>query len=301
MKRILSMFLTVLMLLTIGCSSATNASSEASSQGDMFDAIAENRPVQVTEPRASDLKKQGDNGSVLEESNNSDTGNADYGTDAQLNTEVSFVCAKFEEWFRQTHEIHGAITMKDILDTYLLDYLSYYDPSVLQDISLFKNAITLSLTHSNIGDISMLKDLTELGYLELIMNNISDISVISHFKKLNALSLAYNDITDISPLAGLEKLTTLLLPHNNIEDISSLEGLRSIEFLHLGENNISDVSVLGKLTSLENLCLQYNNIDDISVLAGLTNLKSLDLRGNPLSTNQIEWLRKQLPYCTIDF
>lgn len=46
MKQSIALILTLLMLLTIGCSSVTNASSEASSQGDMFDAIAEDRPVQ---------------------------------------------------------------------------------------------------------------------------------------------------------------------------------------------------------------------------------------------------------------
>lgn len=63
-----------------------------------------------------------------------------------------------------------------------------------------------------------------------------------------------------------------------------------------------DLSQVIGLTNLKYVCGYWSNqpkLIDISPLAHLTNLTELALNGNPIPKRQIDWLRKQLPDCTI--
>lgn len=109
---------------------------------------------------------------------------------------------------------------------------------------------------SRIKSIRVLKDCTNLTYLELNFNQITDISALSGLTRLTDLSLGGNEITDISPLAGLTELKSL-----------ALFNCRA-----------TDYSPLATLTHLENLLLEYSSITDLTPLAGLTHLSRLHLK-----------------------
>lgn len=129
----------------------------------------------------------------------------------------------------------------------------------------------------NLTDIKML---TNLEYLDVRELNIKDITAIGSLKKLRVLYLQSNVITDINALKKLTKLEILSLNGNQIKSISALSSLTNLKYLDLSANKISSISALKKLTSLETLYLQRNSISDISVLSSLKKIKLLSLNGN---------------------
>ncbi|HPJ01941.1 MAG TPA: hypothetical protein PKU80_03790 [Candidatus Limiplasma sp.] len=77
-------------------------------------------------------------------------------------------------------------------------------------------------------DISPLKDLMDLEYIELFMQNITDISPLANHEKLLDLNLSHNDITDLSPLyscVNLERLYISVNPNLTQEEIDKLQAV----------------------------------------------------------------------------
>ena len=158
--------------------------------------------------------------------------------------------------------------------------------SQISDISFLKDLAKLTyldLSYNHISDISFLKDLYNLTNLNLSYNHISDISCLKELRNLTNLNLDFNQISDISFLKELVNLTNLELKDAQISDISFLKELRNLTNLSLGANQISDISCLKELVNLTNLALGYNQISDISFLRDLKNLKTLYLSNNHIS------------------
>ena len=156
----------------------------------------------------------------------------------------------------------------------------------ISDVSPLKHLTNLTYLdlHRNqrISDVSPLKDLTNLTWLSLRGNLISDMSPLKHLARLTYLHIGYNRISDVSPLKDLTNLTFLNLDHNQISDVSPLKYLTNLIYLHIDDNKISDMSPLKYLTNLTFLNINDNQILDISSLKDLTNLTSLNLHGNGL-------------------
>ncbi|MBN1352955.1 leucine-rich repeat domain-containing protein, partial [candidate division KSB1 bacterium] len=131
--------------------------------------------------------------------------------------------------------------------------------------------------------ISLLKELRNLGELQLTANQLSDISPLKALMNLTELNLGGNQLSDISPLKELLNLKKLGLSYNRISDISPLKTLTNLNLLDLRDNQLSDISPLKALTNLTELCLSNNQISDISPLKAVSKLTILDLSANHLS------------------
>ncbi len=146
----------------------------------------------------------------------------------------------------------------------------------------------------DIHDITGLRFLTNLSYVDLANNDISDISELARMythtegTKLRYVHLAGNRVADISPLRELAQLETLDLTGNRVSDLTPLyreHGLYGLKWLSLAGNAVADVAALAKLTELEFLALDYNRITDLAPLAanwGLGIGDTVLLQGNPL-------------------
>lgn len=108
-------------------------------------------------------------------------------------------------------------------------------------------------------------DSTEL-YLQNRELTNSQISNLRHMKKLKFLDLSNNFITDMSCLDGLSELEYICFDNNNISDISFMRSMTHLKHISGNNNSISDISVLSGLTELENVFLGDNYITDISPL-----------------------------------
>ncbi len=83
----------------------------------------------------------------------------------------------------------------------------------------------LGLMYCGIEDISFLKDMKNLHYLNLAGNKVEDISLLTQFTQLNALSLDDNEITDVSALIGMKNLAVVSVNDNPVKNLGLLVGV----------------------------------------------------------------------------
>ena len=90
----------------------------------------------------------------------------------------------------------------------------------------------LDLGHQRITDLSPIADnLPELRILILADNKITDITPLKKLKKLHYLELFINNITDISPLKDNKELVDLNLCYNRINNYDVISSLPKLERL----------------------------------------------------------------------
>ena len=164
---------------------------------------------------------------------------------------------------------------EDSLDFLHLPALERLPPA----LSNLKGLKKLTLSRTQIADISPLSSLTGLEWLDLNGTQVTDISPLSGLTKLEWLDLNGTQVTDISPLSELTQLHSLDLDGTQVTDISPLAGLTQLQKLNLNGTQVTDISSLAGLTQLQSLGLHGMQVTDISPLAGLTQLQSLGLHG----------------------
>jgi internalin A len=143
---------------------------------------------------------------------------------------------------------------------------------------------SLSLSVSNVSDITSLKNLHQLETLELASNFITDISALSNLN-LKTLNIDENHIDNIHPLSRLKSLNYLSASRNLIATISPISKLVNLKSLYLSHNsNVSNITPLSKLHDLSVLLLFATSAPNISALANLKKLTYLDLDGNGISS-----------------
>lgn len=73
---------------------------------------------------------------------------------------------------------------------------------------------------TDIPDISFLKGLDKLEYLDISYCAVDDISVLSGLESLQEVDISYTDVADISPLLSLPELTTVNISGLELSDDS---------------------------------------------------------------------------------
>ena len=141
----------------------------------------------------------------------------------------------------------------------------------------------LDLSGTNVLDVSPLSGLTALRTLRLYKSPISDVTPLAGLTQLMDLNLSNTRVSDVSPLAELTQLRSLQLHSTSLSDIAALSRLTQLTSLGIGSSDISDLSPLKGLTQLVDLALWNNAISDISPLKGLTQLTHLNLSSNEVS------------------
>ena len=177
------------------------------------------------------------------------------------------------------------LTRLDAPNANISDLTGLEDATNLKELGLGREYVEAEgdwINSNSISDLSPLRGLTNLTYLNFWDNNISDITALRGLTNLTYLNLGSNSIVDISAVSSLTNLTELNLWDNSIVDISAVSSLTNLTELNLWDNSIVDISAVAGLTNLTRLDLQRNNIVDISAVAGLTNLTDLLLEGNSI-------------------
>ncbi len=119
--------------------------------------------------------------------------------------------------------------------------------------------------------------------LNLYGNSISDISFLKEMKYLKFLDLRYNEIQSIDEevIKDLVNLENLDLGYNKVFNIDSFSILENLIFLDVSFNNITSINVLLNLKKLYSLKIIKNNIE-IFPLELAKRLRVLQMYSNPI-------------------
>lgn len=164
----------------------------------------------------------------------------------------------------------------------------------LEGLQYCKNLKVLCLISNNITDISFIKKLNKLKYINLSDNKIETIDSLSNLKKLEYLILTKNKIFDISPLSDLKNLTYLDLGSNKIEEITFISTLNRLKTLIIPNNKVYKLDALSKLSNLDSLVLNRNKISDLTPLKNLNKLSTLNIHGQLISGNEINTFKNNI-------
>ncbi|HKR06244.1 MAG TPA: leucine-rich repeat domain-containing protein, partial [Bacteroidia bacterium] len=175
------------------------------------------------------------------------------------------------------------IKLKNLEKLILSDWYENWKIKDLSFLKFLSGLKYLDISHNYNSDCSFLENLTALHTLYLINNRIIDYRFLKNLTALQSLDLRRNRILACSFLENLTALQSLFLSENYISDCSFLENLTALQTLILRENHISDCSFLEKLPPLRSLDLSRNNISNYSFLDNLVLLQSLKLSENHIT------------------
>ena len=167
-------------------------------------------------------------------------------------------------------------------------YCGNYGIQDITGLQQFINLASLDLSDNNIANITAVRDLTNLIYLDFgycgecsNANDISDLTPLSGLINLQELVLSTNLITDATPLAGLTNLQYLDISWNQLENLDWAQNLNQLVTLNVdGNDTLLDISGLQNLTQLTTLYAYSSGIRDISVFNSLSGLTAAYLYGN---------------------
>lgn len=143
---------------------------------------------------------------------------------------------------------------KNVLNFSDLDALRVLPPEIGQVAQLKR----LTLSNTNIVDLTSLSGLQNLEYLSLNQMPLTDLTPISRISSLKNLSLHGSWIHDLSPLSELSNLEDLNLSYTAVRSLEPLVKLRHMEQLTLHSAYADDGSQ-SHFNSLEKSVFRLNS------------------------------------------
>lgn len=146
----------------------------------------------------------------------------------------------------------------------------------------------LDLYYKNINNIEGLQYCTGVTHIDLNGDNIEDLSPLKSLTNLKWLNIANNSkLNDLSYLKGLTSLTWLDFDNTNVKDLTPINGLTNLNYLSFNNAKVSDLSPIKELTNIKSLMADSNNIKDISVLQNL-NITTLKLANQNITLPEVK-------------
>ena len=163
------------------------------------------------------------------------------------------------------------------------------DPCRWKDIGCEECILTKIWRSDITGDLSSVKEMTDLQTLQLRGLVTGNVAELSKLKGLLELDLSQTQVMgDLAELSKLTNLTHLHLPHTqvsgNVAEVSRLKKLRRLE---LSQTEVmGDVSGLTNMTMLSGLSLAQSRVHgNFGVISSMPNLVKADLSGTAVSGN----------------
>ncbi|MQY43251.1 hypothetical protein GG681_11420 [Epibacterium sp. SM1969] len=150
-------------------------------------------------------------------------------------------------------------------------------------LAQFRDMKELFLSGTKVRDLSALAVLTELETLVLQNVQIDDLSFVRNMKSLSELCISGSQVADISPLAGCKKLRSLGLNNTPVRDISALAKLSRLRWLNLDHTQIDTLDALASHKSLGELSASFTSVSDLSPLSAAKQLTRLRCDGTGVS------------------
>ena len=115
-----------------------------------------------------------------------------------------------------------------------------------------------------------------LRLLSVSQTDISDLSPLAGLSALQSLDCSETRVSDLGPLAGLSALQSLDCYGTQVSDLGPLAGLSALQSLDCSLTQVSDLGPLAGLSALQSLDCSETQVSDLGPLAGLSALQSLD-------------------------
>ncbi|XP_036184541.1 leucine-rich repeat and guanylate kinase domain-containing protein isoform X2 [Myotis myotis] len=149
--------------------------------------------------------------------------------------------------------------------------------------------LNLTLSGSDLIDISILCGYVHLQKLDLSVNKIGDLSCVSCMPYLLELNASQNKLTSFFNFKPPKNLKS----HNLLEKIMGLDRLRALKILDLSHNQIKSLQGLENHDFLEVINLEDNKIAELGEIEYIENLpllRILNLLKNPIQEHCEYWL-----------
>ena len=92
-----------------------------------------------------------------------------------------------------------------------------------------------------------------LRLLSVSQTDISDLSPLAGLSALQSLDCSYTRVSDLGPLAGLSALQSLDCSYTQVSDLGPLAGLSALQWLNCSYTRVSDLGPLAGLSALQSL------------------------------------------------
>ncbi len=148
----------------------------------------------------------------------------------------------------------------------------------------------LNISNNKIKDLSGLKSLNYLIFLNASGNQLTDIEFLNERGCLGYLQLVIlsnNKIKKLTPIQ-VPKLRKLNLNGNRIEDLTEFKGHHALEILELRKNRLQNLEGLKDLHNLLELYIAENFLTSFKEIKNMPQLKKLHLRGNRIENFNFE-------------
>ena len=176
----------------------------------------------------------------------------------------------------------------------------YKSLEIFNEQTRILNVNQLIIQGKAINNLSPLKGLTQLTYLELNNTSVTNLSALAELTQLTHLELNNTSVTNLSALAELTQLTHLKLNNTSVTNLSALAELTQLTHLELNNTPITDLSALAELTKLTHLELNNTSITDFSPLTQLTQITYLDLSHTSITDLSILVEHTQLTFLALN-
>ena len=135
------------------------------------------------------------------------------------------------------------------LERAIRDVLDKPDGKIMPEDCLGITELDISFADNN-TDLEGIQYFTDLEKLVSSGGRLKDLSVLRDLQKLKYLNLMMNEIEDLVSLSNLVNLEHLELQDNNVKDVSALQNLTKLEYLGIRKNPVSSSDVLSELSEL---------------------------------------------------
>ncbi len=217
---------------------------------------------------------------------------------------------EFEKWYGVTVPVMSRVTVDDIKRCGDMENV-FIGFTKIDSLDVFANMTKLKKLDmrfaSNIKDLSPLKGLNNLEYLNIWktavtdlspiislpnlktidakMTSISDVSSLNDMQILESIDLLQTKVSDIKAFANLTNIKEVLLCSTDVKDLTPVYSrAEQVTYLDLCNTGFTDFNILRKFKNLQRLKLWGVKISDLSVLSDMKELYELDLWNTSVTT-----------------
>lgn len=193
-----------------------------------------------------------------------------------------------EKWFAEVPKKMKTLDLSIIAQcTHLSNMFVGFAP--LKDLKVFSEMTQLKRLDMrfalDVSDLSPLKSLKKLEYLNIWSTSVSNLSPLIGLEKLEVINARMTKVTDLSPLINMKSLKSIDLLKTPVINVSAMANAAGLEEILLCSTGVKDITALypvaQRFTWLD-LC--NTPFRDFGALKQFSNIRTLKLWGMPLGT-----------------